>query len=267
MNHIVGIGKYYLYRHIRPDKNEPFYIGIGTKNQDKFVKGPKSEYQRAYNKCSRSKIWWDIVNKNDGKYEVEILMECDDYKFVENKEIEFVKLYGRINLHTGILSNLTDGGDGKVSCVHSQDTKDKMSASHFCRGKFGGDNIKSIKIYQYDLDGIFIKEHIGIGYTARLFGGKSGSITSCLRKKALSAFGYQWFYDYRGEKTLPLKRKFNLKVGVKMIDINTGIMLKEFKTTIEAAKHVNGNSSGIWSSCNKYRGVEFYLGYKWEYKK
>lgn len=25
------MGKHYLYRHIRLDKNEPFYIGIGTK--------------------------------------------------------------------------------------------------------------------------------------------------------------------------------------------------------------------------------------------
>lgn len=34
-------GKHYLYRHIRLDKNEPFYIGIGTK----IVK--TSEYRRA----------------------------------------------------------------------------------------------------------------------------------------------------------------------------------------------------------------------------
>ena len=33
---IVENGKYYLYRHIRLDKNEPFYIGIGTKNNAKF---------------------------------------------------------------------------------------------------------------------------------------------------------------------------------------------------------------------------------------
>ena len=26
-------GNHYLYRHIRVDKNEPFYIGIGTKNK------------------------------------------------------------------------------------------------------------------------------------------------------------------------------------------------------------------------------------------
>lgn len=27
---LVDEGKYYLYRHIRLDKNEPFYIGIGN---------------------------------------------------------------------------------------------------------------------------------------------------------------------------------------------------------------------------------------------
>lgn len=30
---IVEDGKYYLYRHIRNDKNEPFYIGVGTKSK------------------------------------------------------------------------------------------------------------------------------------------------------------------------------------------------------------------------------------------
>ena len=32
---IDNYGKYYLYRHIRLDKNEPFYIGIGTKKESK----------------------------------------------------------------------------------------------------------------------------------------------------------------------------------------------------------------------------------------
>lgn len=30
---IVDNGKYYLYRHIRLDKNEPFYIGIGSRSE------------------------------------------------------------------------------------------------------------------------------------------------------------------------------------------------------------------------------------------
>lgn len=46
---IVDEGKYYLYRHIRLDKNEPFYIGIGTKNKHKYP------YFRAKSKAERNK--------------------------------------------------------------------------------------------------------------------------------------------------------------------------------------------------------------------
>ena len=47
----------YLYRHIRLDKNEPFYIGIGGDD--------KGYYERAYHKIShRNKHWKNIeLNK------------------------------------------------------------------------------------------------------------------------------------------------------------------------------------------------------------
>lgn len=41
------MNKYYLYRHIRLDKNEPFYIGIGTK-RNRYHPNMYSEYRRAY---------------------------------------------------------------------------------------------------------------------------------------------------------------------------------------------------------------------------
>ena len=92
---LKNTGKYYLYRHIRLDKNEPFYIGVGTKvNKKSFLK-VTSEYVRAYSKTRRNKIWIDIVSKTD--YEVEILLESDNYEFIKQKEIEFIALYGRRN--------------------------------------------------------------------------------------------------------------------------------------------------------------------------
>lgn len=49
---------FYLYRHIRHDKNEPFYIGIGrTRN-----------YERAFRKTSRNKFWKNIVSKTELPY-------------------------------------------------------------------------------------------------------------------------------------------------------------------------------------------------------
>jgi len=59
---------YYVYRHIRLDKNEPFYIGIGHNklNEDK-------KYKRAYTKHRKSSIWNNIVKKTD--FIVEIIFD------------------------------------------------------------------------------------------------------------------------------------------------------------------------------------------------
>jgi hypothetical protein len=105
----------YLYRHIRLDKNVPFYIGIGI----------DSSYSRANSKKSRNDHWNKIVNKTD--YEVEILFEHDDYDFIKEKEIEFIALHGRSDLGLGTLCNLTNGGDGCLGLVHSDEAKLKMS--------------------------------------------------------------------------------------------------------------------------------------------
>lgn len=89
----------YVYRHIRLDKNEPFYIGIGTDNK----------YSRAYSKDSRNKIWQKIIDKT--KYEVEILLDDLSIEDAFAKEIEFIDLYKR-KCDNGILANLSKGGEG-----------------------------------------------------------------------------------------------------------------------------------------------------------
>lgn len=117
--------KYFCYRHIRPDKNVPFYVGIGT-NQEGATTF-ESEYKRAFSLASRSKGWREVYDECNSNILIEIIFEDDDYRVVKSKEIEFIKLYGRINLGTGILVNLTDGGDGIIGKVVSEETRLKMS--------------------------------------------------------------------------------------------------------------------------------------------
>lgn len=119
MHSLEGI--HYLYRHTRLDKDEPFYIGIGTKRRDREAKTNKTEYQRAYAKSGRNSVWKNITVKTD--YEVEILLESDNYEFIKQKEVEFITLYGRINKKSGILANLTDGGEGTKGLLVSESTK------------------------------------------------------------------------------------------------------------------------------------------------
>ena len=107
----------YLYRHIRLDKNEPFYIGIGS---DLY-------YKRAYDLKNnrRNYIWNKIIQKTN--IEVEIMLDNLSWEQVCEKEIEFIKFYGRIDKKNGILSNLTDGGDGSLGVIISSERKKMMS--------------------------------------------------------------------------------------------------------------------------------------------
>jgi hypothetical protein len=107
----------YVYRHIRIDKNEPFYIGIGS----------DMTYKRAREKSRRSNLWNKIIAKSD--YDVEILLDDITFEEAKNKEIEFIKLYGRIDLGNGTLANLTDGGDGTANRIFTSEHKRKLSLS------------------------------------------------------------------------------------------------------------------------------------------
>lgn len=105
----------YLYRHIRLDKNEPFYIGIGSDNN----------FKRANWKFRNNKIWNSIINKTN--YEVEILLDGLSWEEACIKEKEFINLYGRKDKNTGILANLTDGGEGTYGHILSNESKKLIS--------------------------------------------------------------------------------------------------------------------------------------------
>ncbi len=107
----------YVYRHIRLDKNEPFYIGIAT------------HLKRAYDKKSRkNKIWQSIISKSE--YRIEILFDDLTREEALEKEKELILLYGRIDLKTGSLANLTIGGEDfpgywNIGRKDSEETKAK----------------------------------------------------------------------------------------------------------------------------------------------
>ena len=88
-----------VYKHIRLDTNEVFYIGIGTKKR------------RAYSQYKRSKHWHSVVKK--ARHTVELLHEDIDWDTACQIEKELIKLHGRKDLGLGTLVNMTDGGDGR----------------------------------------------------------------------------------------------------------------------------------------------------------
>ena len=198
---------YYVYRHVRLDTNEVFYIGIGTKL--KSFSCFNTEYYRAFSKKSRNAYWRNIANKTE--YLVEILIESDDYEIIKEKEKEFIKLYGRKE-NKGTLSNLTDGGDGCIGIKQSLETiekrvskfrgipkskemKEKLSKIH--KGKIYNQEIINrfkISVLQYDLEGNFIKEYESLAKAFEETGTTTSQISRVCKNKRKKANGFIWRY-------------------------------------------------------------------------
>jgi hypothetical protein len=102
-----------VYQHIRKDTNEVFYVGIGATEK------------RAYSKNGRNQHWKNIVNKVE--YYVEIIYHDLEWSLACNMEQYLIEAYGRVNLKTGCLVNLTNGGEGTIGRVVSNETKYKIS--------------------------------------------------------------------------------------------------------------------------------------------
>jgi hypothetical protein len=132
-----------VYTHIRKDKNEPFYHGIF---EDPY---------RPFEKSRRNSIWDKIVSKTE--YEVVILKENLTWEDACQMEKELIQRDGRIDLGTGCLANMTDGGDGAVGLIRTEEHSRKISESQ--KGKIVSEETKSkvsegLKKYFQDNPGI-----------------------------------------------------------------------------------------------------------------
>lgn len=93
-----------VYLHITNDTKEVFYVGKGLKH-------------RPYKLCGRNKFWHNVVRKHG--FVVEIVKENITEEQAMLLEQELIRKYGRRNLGTGSLVNLTDGGEGVSGKIFS----------------------------------------------------------------------------------------------------------------------------------------------------
>jgi len=131
----------------RPDKidilnsedDEPFYFGKGV-------------LSRAYSHRKEAlKLWNDPTAKNSNPIRNRIIHKLweQGLDFIEDiiftkldnmtaceYEIEAIAVYGRIDLGTGCLANLTNGGEGAIGLIFSEEHKRKLSENHWdCSGE------------------------------------------------------------------------------------------------------------------------------------
>jgi hypothetical protein len=95
---------YYVYEYLREDMT-PYYVGKGCNNR-----------------------WQEKHNVPvPPKERVRFVAENLDEQSAFDLEIELIAKYGRKDLGTGILRNLTDGGDGTSGYVYTEERKQEYS--------------------------------------------------------------------------------------------------------------------------------------------
>jgi len=229
------IFKYYIYRYIRLDKNIPFYIGVGTKPD--YFTSTKREYKRAFTKAKRSEYFNKIINKSE--YKVEILIESNSREFILEKEKEFIKLYGRSNNKTGLLCNLTDGGEsGSYNLCEESKLKMKQSWS---KGRLLNDTFRVIKLTP---ECEFVKEYISTKEAAKENNINLSYLRACCaesKPQCVLFNGFRWIYKHNYElenykfKELP---KNPLSKRISATNVDTG-MEKTYRTIRECSKDIN----------------------------
>lgn len=151
------MSQYYLYRHVRKDLNVPFYIGVAKKREQHPINTLKVEYARARQTTKRGEEWIRIYNASQQNIEIEILFESDSQEEINNKEREFIALYGRQDLGKGLLVNRSDGGEGASGAIRSQITREKIRIANL--GRKTSDDAKE-KMRQAKLGKKLSPEHI-----------------------------------------------------------------------------------------------------------
>ena len=204
--------EYFVYRHIRLDTNEVFYIGIGRKieNYNSF----KSEYRRAF-ATRRNRQWSNIINKTD--FDIEIVFESNDHDIIKQKEIEFIKLYGRSEGTWGYkftqeqLEKLSKSHKSerpyRRGIKHSEEAKIRMSNSK--KGKYKGENsalygiplLETTKIklgtpvIQYSLNGEFIERFYSLKKASEDTGSDFRLIQKVCKGERKKHNGFKWAYE------------------------------------------------------------------------
>lgn len=249
---------YYVYIYLNQTKKgkwlfknlefeyQPFYVGKGRKKRD--ITHLCQYSLKAHN--FKNSIIKSIVSKTgEQPIHYRVYENLSNSEAIE-LEIEMIKHFGRKDNKTGILANCTDGGDGANN--FSEETLKKVG------------NPKK-KIYQYDLNGVFIKEWeslSSVNLTIHI-----GNLSSAIKRKG-TFMGFIWSYSFKEKMEPTIKYQMpNKYIDIQQIDKETNKVLQTFNSALQIEQElglISGSRNKIYDAINGKLKTAY--GYKWKLK-
>lgn len=241
------MNKFYTYCLIDPRTCQPFYVGKGTGTR-MYSHWANRRTKRVTN-FRLKHILCELDNqKLKPVYAVVLSNVTSDDAF--SKECELISHYGRLDNNTGILCNMTSGGDGRVGWSAEQKTR---KADHELSKN------KGRPVVQYTLFGEYVATYTSAKRASETVVGANRSyITECCKNGRRSAGGFMWAYDT--DPTPVYQHTDHSRIRQLTL---SGEEICVFLTMTEAANSVNRTPQAISSCC---RGkTKKCAGYRWEY--
>src|SRR5690242_394292 len=117
-----------VYRHVRLDTNQVFYVGVGANEL------------RSKHTHGRNKSWHEVTSITE--WRIDIMVENLTNEEAIQKEREFILLYGRVDLGTGTLVNRNAGGQSGTTGPRNLTEAQKQKLREHAIKVFGSKEVR-----------------------------------------------------------------------------------------------------------------------------
>lgn len=237
---------YYTYVLIDPRNCQPFYVGKGTKRR--MYDHWKHRHAKRVSNWQLKRVLCELEQLGLRPTYVKVVDNvCEQEAF--SKEVELIHEYGRLDMGTGTLCNMTCGGDGVGS--RSKEWRKRKSQTETEKNK-------GRPVSQYTLLGEYVSTFPSAKRASEYVVGANRSyITQCCKKKRKTAGGFMWIYEDDEDPTY--SHKYHKPVNQYTLD---GIFVRSYNSLTEAAKTANTTARYLSKVCSG--DVKSYAGYVWK---
>lgn len=216
----------YIYTLIDPETNKVRYVGKTINPKNRLKDHIYESYRTRNYRCSWIK---SLLDKNL-KPIFKIVEVCPLINF-EDREAYHISLYNFCEL-----TNSDERGQGN---------KNRK------RELIQNGNYRNRKVYQYDLNGEFIRDYKSVREASRQLSITHANITRCCNGIVKHASGF--IFSYKKETIEPISRPNAIKMPVIEID-SEGNVINEWVSIMDCSRKTgidNGNLSRVCNGINK----------------